>query len=162
MNPFRQFRSLFRKRRRKAKPRSKTRKRTPKQKQRHAPTGNHSDFYYLYILKLNNGGFYVGITNNFKRRYAEHATGRGAKVTRTYHPVGVVSVRPLGKMTYAAAEKFEDDQTLALMEQYGYSRVRGGHWSQVNDKAVYTALTKHKQQIYNRFHRNVDLMVSRR
>ena len=34
--------------------------------------------YYVYILKLNSGKFYIGYTQNIKRRLAEH------RVKKTY------------------------------------------------------------------------------
>ncbi len=32
-------------------------------------------FYYVYILKCNDGTFYTGITNNIERRFKEHSLG---------------------------------------------------------------------------------------
>ena len=129
------------------------------QPNRGVPSGNKKEFYYLYVLKLSNGGFYVGITNNPERRFSEHSSGQGSKVTHTYPPVGVISCEPLGVMTYAKAEKFEDDKTLTLMEINGYSSVRGGHWCMVNDKAIYLALVNNKDRILRDFGRQVERMV---
>lgn len=126
--------------------------------QGHAPAPNHVDFYYLYVLGLNNGGKYVGITNNPERRFKEHFTGKGAKVTHNYQPQSVLGCYPLGRMTYNQAEFYEDDKTLELMGIYGLSCVRGGHWSMVNDKAIYRALKSQSQEIANTFHRDVNTM----
>lgn len=123
------------------------------------PKGNVKQNYYLYVLKLSNGGMYVGITNNPSRRWLEHSGGKGAKITHLYPPVGVLSCNLLGYMTYAQAEKYEDDMTLSLMEQYGYSCVRGGHWSMVNDKAIYSALVNNHKRIARDFNRNVSVMI---
>lgn len=126
---------------------------------RHAPAGNKKENYFLYVLSLSNGGMYVGITNNPERRFKEHSSGQGSKVTHTYPPTGVITCYSLGYMTYAQAEKFEDDKTLELMEINGYSCIRGGHWSMVNDKAIYYALVNNKARIAKDFGRQVDLMV---
>ncbi|MEK7652761.1 MAG: GIY-YIG nuclease family protein [Patescibacteria group bacterium] len=32
--------------------------------------------FYLYILRNKNGKFYVGSTNNLKRRFSEHNSGK--------------------------------------------------------------------------------------
>ncbi len=32
--------------------------------------------YYIYILKLSNGSYYKGMTNNLVRRFEEHQTGK--------------------------------------------------------------------------------------
>jgi len=40
--------------------------------------------WYLYILQTKFGQFYTGITNDVKRRMAEHKDGKGAKFTRNF------------------------------------------------------------------------------
>ena len=37
--------------------------------------------WYVYIIELDTGGFYIGQTNSLETRLAEHATGGGAKAT---------------------------------------------------------------------------------
>lgn len=32
-------------------------------------------FYYVYILKCNDGTYYTGITNNVEKRFTEHQSG---------------------------------------------------------------------------------------
>ena len=39
------------------------------------------EFFYTYILQLDNGSFYVGSTNNPAARFTEHAIGAGATAT---------------------------------------------------------------------------------
>ncbi len=39
------------------------------------------EFYYSYILRFEDGGFYVGSTNNPAARFTEHAVGVGAVAT---------------------------------------------------------------------------------
>ncbi len=39
--------------------------------------------YYVYLLEIkNNKSFYIGYTNNLKRRFLEHNSGKGGKTTR--------------------------------------------------------------------------------
>lgn len=38
--------------------------------------------FYIYILKNDVGIFYVGHTNNLKRRLSDHSTHQGAKFTK--------------------------------------------------------------------------------
>ena len=40
----------------------------------------------LYLIECANGAWYAGITNHLERRYAAHATGRGARYTRANPP----------------------------------------------------------------------------
>jgi putative endonuclease len=47
--------------------------------------------YYVYILKLSNGDYYVGKTNNLNRRIKEHYSGQ-VKTTRMFFPKSVETV----------------------------------------------------------------------
>jgi putative endonuclease len=40
--------------------------------------------WYVYILKCKNGDLYTGSTDNFQRRFKEHALGRGGHFTKTF------------------------------------------------------------------------------
>ena len=40
----------------------------------------------LYLIECVNGAWYAGITNHLQRRYAAHASGRGARYTRANPP----------------------------------------------------------------------------
>jgi putative endonuclease len=41
--------------------------------------------YFVYIIECSNKALYTGITNDLKRRFEEHKTGRGARYT-AYNP----------------------------------------------------------------------------
>ena len=53
-------------------------------------------FYYVYILKLANGDYYIGRSDNLRRRLKEHQTGHD-KTTSMFLPCKLV--------TYLAFEK---------------------------------------------------------
>jgi putative endonuclease len=40
--------------------------------------------WYTYILECKDGRLYAGITDNLKRRLAEHKSGKGANFTRSF------------------------------------------------------------------------------
>ena len=42
--------------------------------------------WYLYILECEDGSLYTGITDNLKRRFDEHASGKGGIYTGRNHP----------------------------------------------------------------------------
>lgn len=46
----------------------------------------------VYILLCSDGSLYTGWTYDFKRRFSEHNSGRGAKYTRSRLPVKAVYV----------------------------------------------------------------------
>ena|GEM_PF-3697062 len=52
------------------------------------PAGSDSEFF-AYVLYCSDGSLYKGFTNNLKRRYEEHTTGKGADHTRKYKPLYV-------------------------------------------------------------------------
>jgi putative endonuclease len=48
-------------------------------------------YYYVYILKCNDGTFYTGVTNNLDKRVEAHNTKKtGAKYTKSRRPVILV------------------------------------------------------------------------
>ena len=47
-------------------------------------------FYWIYMLRLANGSYYNGYTKDLEQRYRAHCSGRGAKITRSFPPVGIV------------------------------------------------------------------------
>jgi putative endonuclease len=42
--------------------------------------------WFLYLLECEDGSLYAGITNDLERRFALHASGKGAKYTRARKP----------------------------------------------------------------------------
>jgi putative endonuclease len=51
------------------------------------------DQWCLYLIECANGAWYAGITNHLERRYAAHASGRGARYTRANPPRHLVGWR---------------------------------------------------------------------
>lgn len=83
----------------------------------------------IYVLELEDGYYYVGITYSLNIRMAQHWTGVGAKWTRLHRPVAVREV------IYPATEEDENTKTRELMVRYGYEKVRGGKWA--SPSAIY-------------------------
>lgn len=49
--------------------------------------------WHLYLLRCSDGSLYAGITTDVARRFREHASGKGAKYTRSHPPECVVATR---------------------------------------------------------------------
>jgi putative endonuclease len=49
------------------------------------------ELYWIYMLRLDNGSYYTGYTNDLDRRFRAHWSGRGAKLTRSFTPVAVAA-----------------------------------------------------------------------
>jgi putative endonuclease len=59
----------------------------------------------LYLLECVDGSLYAGITNDLERRFAKHASGKGAKYTRARKP-----------LRYVARQDFPDRATASAAE----------------------------------------------
>lgn len=84
--------------------------------------------YWLYMLELEGGYFYIGITSrhNPQVRINEHFLGDGAAWTKLHEPVRVLSLKDLGYKTRYEAEDVEEIETQKAMDIFGYNNVRGG------------------------------------
>ncbi|MFS8138380.1 MAG: GIY-YIG nuclease family protein [Thermomonas sp.] len=47
--------------------------------------------WYVYLLECRDGSVYTGIATDVQRRYAEHASGKGARYTRAHPPLRVLA-----------------------------------------------------------------------
>lgn len=43
--------------------------------------------WYLYLIECEGGSIYTGVTTNVEARFAAHASGKGARYTRSHPPV---------------------------------------------------------------------------
>ena len=85
----------------------------------------------LYVLKLEDDCWYVGISKNPYKRMRDHGTIKGAAWTikhKPEHPVEDNSlVFDLGDRTLAEYELEEDKVTEGLQKEFGLNKVRGGY-----------------------------------
>ena len=79
----------------------------------------------VYVLKLENENWYVGITYNLSTRMAQHWSGNGAKWTKLHKPISIE------KVIYPASTEIENQTTLEYMERYGKEKVKGGNYCRV-------------------------------
>lgn len=82
----------------------------------------------MYVLKLEEGKYYVGVTaRNVTTRMEEHTNGfMGAKWTKRYKPIKILDKRFLGLKTFEEAERYETRVVMKYMDKYGVNNVRGG------------------------------------
>lgn len=57
--------------------------------------------WYLYVLRLESGHLYTGISTDVERRLAEHRSGKGAKYLRGKGHLDPVFIRPVGDRSAA-------------------------------------------------------------
>jgi predicted GIY-YIG superfamily endonuclease len=98
--------------------------------------------FWLYVLQLQDGKYYVGMTNRKSPndRIKQHGGARGARWTHKHKPLGVLEVRSLGDVTKQQAEYAEHQLTLELINTYGHHSVRGGALTYSGD---YTKFLNH-------------------
>lgn len=77
---------------------------------------------YIYVLKLEQGKYYCGKTNDIDVRMTQHCNGFGSSWTKKYKPIEIMYV-------YASTSCFDEDKTTKeLMMKYGIQNVRGGSY----------------------------------
>ena len=89
--------------------------------------------WQLYVQRLQDGKFYVGITSkNPEVRMQEHLNGvRVAYWTAKHMPIEIIHTEDLGIIEKSKAEKRENKMVRALMKQRGLNNVRGGDLTSV-------------------------------
>jgi predicted GIY-YIG superfamily endonuclease len=88
--------------------------------------------YWLYVLLLEGGKYYVGITSQQDPhdRIKQHFNGfYSAEWVKAYKPVKTLEVVDLGDVTKDVAEVAENTTTLSYMRGFGYQNVRGGRFT---------------------------------
>jgi hypothetical protein len=84
-----------------------------------------NDKFHLYVLKCEEGKYYVGKSYDFTTRYKKHLAGDGAFWTKRYKPIGLAEL-------LSNVDKYDEDKYVwKYMEKYGIDNVRGGSYSQM-------------------------------
>lgn len=80
----------------------------------------------IYIIKCENGKYYVGKTNNIQKRLLDHFTNNGSEWTKMHKPIEILE-------RYDNCDHFDEDKyTIKTMEKYGINNVRGGSFVKIN------------------------------
>ena len=65
---------------------------------------------YVYMLECADGSFYIGWTNDLRKRLETHNSGRGAKYTRSRRPVKLVYTEQYESKSDALRREYEIKQ----------------------------------------------------
>lgn len=104
--------------------------------------------YVLYVLLLQNDNYYVGSSCEHEKRIENHFKGKGAAWTKAHLPIQVKEKILLGECAYREAEIAENTKTVGLMRKYGWQKVRGGFFPNVDEHNLLGSLASHTQE-YN-------------
>ena len=91
---------------------------------------------YIYILKLENGKYYVGKTTNPSFRIETHFKSNGSAWTSKYNPISIEAIFP------DCDDYDEDKYTKKYMAKYGIENVRGGSYVQIELSEFHTEALK--------------------
>lgn len=96
------------------------------------------DRYRLYILELEGGFYYVGISTDPKYRFEQHKGDieGGAEWTALHKPIRQLFISEEIAYSEKKSEKIEEMVTIELMKLVGKEYVRGSHYSQVKQSTV--------------------------
>ena len=85
--------------------------------------------WYVYVLELEGGHYYVGKTRDVDRRTLEHfaLTNDGAEWTREHKPIQVLQVTSVPEVCLPASF-YENLVTKQYMMRYGIDSTRGGSY----------------------------------
>lgn len=97
----------------------------------------------LYILKLQNGCYYVGQSANVHKRIDAHMVSKGSAWTQTHPPVGILETKRTWTDNQKSAEEMENRLTVKTMRDYGWRKVRGGWFCNVDETLTMKALKAH-------------------
>ena len=100
---------------------------------------------FIYVLKLEQGKYYIGKTDNPQFRLETHFNDVGSAWTQKYKPLKVLELLP-NKDNYD-----EDKITRQYMDKYGIANVRGGAYVKVNlDQSTLQELTRMSNSTNNK------------
>lgn len=112
--------------------------------------------YYYYILQLEQGKYYVGLTHNVDKRLKRHKEGTGAEWTKLYKPIKILTCKETGSYSYREAGQVEDQMTIKFMKRYGRENVRGGKYCAVDQEVLDQLMGKELCEKIDRIHKKLN------
>lgn len=70
--------------------------------------------WFVYLIECADGSLYTGVAVDVEKRYAEHATGKGARYTRSHPPARLLATFP------------HPDRSSALKAEYAIKQLSPG------------------------------------
>ena len=73
--------------------------------------------YFVYMLRCRGDVYYTGLTTDVARRYRLHASGKGAKFTRSHPPEAITAVWQCADKVAAARVEYAIKKSLSRAEK---------------------------------------------
>ena len=80
-----------------------------------------SSYNLVYVLELEEGKYYIGITSNLNLRLYQHFNGGSCAFTRKYKAIRIIEV-------VVGNADVENRKTKEYIDMYGYTNVSGGKY----------------------------------
>lgn len=84
--------------------------------------------WFVYLLECQNGRLYTGITTDLARRFAQHASGKGAAFTRRNPPKAMLAAQPCS----GRSEASRIECAVKALRTPGAKRLRASGWTEKN------------------------------
>jgi predicted GIY-YIG superfamily endonuclease len=86
--------------------------------------------WFVYVLRLEQNKYYIGIATNPKERFLEHKNHQKncASWCKKYNAVELMQIIDTNTKLMVEATLIEDIYTLKYIEKYGFENVRGGRY----------------------------------
>lgn len=118
------------------------------------------DRYKLYILELEGGYYYVGISTDPHYRFEQHKgiVEGGAEWTALHKPIRQLYISQEISYSERKSEKIEEIVTIEMMKLVGRDLVRGSHYSsKYQSTSDYYLGQKRIEEIDKAFEKNINL-----
>ena len=102
---------------------------------------------FLYVLQLENNAYYIGQTQNLKKRVEKHMKGKGAAWTRMNKPIKLIEYKKFESMTYQEMELLENILTVEYMKKYNWKNVRGVFFSDSDSSRIREKLIRFSKDL---------------
>lgn len=73
--------------------------------------------WYVYLIECSDGSIYTGITVDVAARYTAHASGKGARYTRSRPPRRLLAVREYPDRSSASKAEYQIKRLSALQKR---------------------------------------------
>jgi putative endonuclease len=70
--------------------------------------------YFVYMLRCSDGSLYTGCTHDLKRRFSQHASGRGSRYMRSRRPFKAVYYEKY----WTAQDGYRREKEIKMMNRF--------------------------------------------
>mgnify|MGYP000058669394 CR=1 FL=1 len=105
--------------------------------------------FWIYVIKCENGMYYVGLTQHLYKRLAKHSTGEACKNTRVNKPLEIIGIYKGATnfkfnkylSEYYSTHSFHDDNLMNILKNFDYD----SNILQTDIECVENYITEHMQ-----------------